>query len=171
MTISGFNFDELGDRLGVDDDTQEIERQSAPRRAVGQILQPTRPPTASPVVSPVSSRTSRSSDRRERGERSSANLPVALVAELSRYKQRHRWELSQLIRSALDNLGADAVVDPDGVLNAHWEAPRTARHYQLQHSELERLDAVGERWRMNRSQVISVLVVLEAQRLGLSSGS
>jgi hypothetical protein len=42
-----------------------------------------------------------------------------------------------------------------------------AGHEQLQRPAPERLDALGERWRMNRSQAITVLVALEARRLGL----
>lgn len=179
MTDAGFDFDELGDRLGVDDDTREVERPSTPpRRPIGQILQPPgeMPPVAEPITNTKSRRRRTSSassgdtnDRRERGERSSANLPIKLVEQLAEYKRQHRWELSQLIDGALNHLNLDADDDPDGVLNSQWHGPRTARHYQLRPSAIERLDAVGEQWRMNRSQTITVLVVLEARRLGLAS--
>ncbi len=189
-------LDALGDLLGVQDDTRDIER-PAPRRPVGEILRggpvpavdqslldvveadtpvppvpatestPTEPRRRSPAArdrARAESVPTRSA-RREAGQRTSANLPMPLVARLLAAKHR-RWELSQLVTSALDNI----IVEPaaaDELLEQTWPTTRVQRAYQLAETDVGRLDELGERWRMNRSQVISVIVPLEMERLGL----
>jgi len=112
----------------------------------------------------------RSSGRRELGERSSANLPIDLVEQLAQCKHRHRRELSQLIDSALEHLGPSPdVVDADAVLYEHWcgLAPHGTTNSSIECWSVSK--RWRERWRMNRSKTITVVVIIEAQRLGLTA--
>jgi len=48
-----------------------------------------------------------------------------------------------------------------------WSEPRVQRAYQLSADDTARLDALALQWRMNRSQVLAVLLPVELDRLGL----
>ena len=95
----------------------------------------------------------------------SATLPASLVDRLNAAKQ-HRWELSDLVVSALDHANIEAAA-AEGLLGEFADDLRITKGYRLNESDLNRLDERGAAWRMNRSQVISVIVPAELDRLGL----
>jgi hypothetical protein len=179
----------LGELLGVQDDTTEYERPAERRPAVGEVLrggvaaragdQPAppwttraseRPNLDAPPVRPPTGRQRRGGEDPEarpksNRQRSSANLPIALVERLAHAKT-HRWELSDLVVSALDH----ADLDPkraDDILTDSWTGIRVQRAYQASSQDLTRIDDMGQRWRMNRSQVLTVILPAELDRLGL----
>jgi hypothetical protein len=104
--------------------------------------------------------------RRIPGRRTSANLPVSLVERLAAAKRR-RWELTQLVSSSLDHLDLRDVVDADAQLDQRWHETRVQRAYLLTAADAAQLDALAAAWRMNRSQVLTVILPLELGRLGL----
>lgn len=190
-------LDALGELLGVEDDTRELERPVARRPAVGEVLRGETPaePTTQPAPPKIAagrqppreqSGVRASADRPARqsragGEpvegsgssarsrpgrhRTSASLPVELVERLLEAKRR-RWELSDLVVRALDDVDLDPV-RADAILSEFWNGTRVQRAYQLAADDIARIDAVGERWRMNRSQVLTAILPGELERLGL----
>jgi hypothetical protein len=194
MSETPTKLDALGELLGVEDDTGEQERPAARGPAVGDVLRgsPTAKSVAGPQTSPPervwppedagydaagrSVRPRRPSKRVADGvespagtrpgrQRTSANLPVGLVDRLREAKGR-RWELSDLVVSALDHVDLDPRA-ADAILAASWSGTRVQRAYQLTADDLARIDAHGDRWRMNRSQVLTVILPVELDRLGL----
>ena len=188
-------LDALGDLLDVRDDSGDLERPE-PTRPIGEILRrgrrrgdeestetdrqvgPSSPeqtpiptPSAEPhpahdgAGAPLSGGRRPSLGLRRDGRRSSANVPVTLSVRLAAAKKR-RWELSQLLANAILNVDIDPA-EADGLLEAIWGDTRVQRAYLLSAADLDRLDELGEQWRMNRSQVIAVIVPLELDRLGL----
>lgn len=101
----------------------------------------------------------------DRPMRTSANLPVVLVERLTEAR-RHRWGLSTLVPAALAHLDLDED-QADRALTENWDAVRVQQAYQLPADVIADLDALGEKWRMNRSQVLAVILPAELHRLGL----
>jgi hypothetical protein len=201
MSDTPSKLEAIGDVLGVQDDTRDLERPSAPRKAVGDILgadrvgrpiestergaamalpddtvrrsRPRRPdPAADTTTTPSAPAPAARSSAprsphaaREPSRRTTANLPLSLVDRLTNAKQR-RWELTQLVAIALEHQRIDDD-DADRRLTAIWREPRLHRGLLLTGPEGDRLDELGERWRMNRSQVIAVIVAEELDRLDL----
>lgn len=95
----------------------------------------------------------------------SATLPAAIVDRLNAAKQ-HRWELSDLVVSALEHVELDPTGAED-VLAGFADDIRITRGYRVSAADLSRLDEHGAAWRMNRSQVITVILPAELHRLGL----
>ena len=95
----------------------------------------------------------------------SATLPAAIVDRLNAAKQ-HRWELSDLVVSALEHVELDPTGAED-VLAGFADDIRITRGYRVSADDLSRLDEHGAAWRMNRSQVITVILPAELHRLGL----
>jgi hypothetical protein len=95
----------------------------------------------------------------------SATLPAAIVDRLNAAKQ-HRWELSDLVVSALEHVELDPTGAED-VLAGFADDIRITRGYRVSADDLNRLDEHGAAWRMNRSQVITVILPAELHRLGL----
>jgi len=95
----------------------------------------------------------------------SATLPAAIVDRLNAAKQ-HRWELSDLVVSALEHVELDPTGAED-VLAGFADDIRITRGYRVSADDLSRLDERGAAWRMNRSQVITVILPAELHRLGL----
>jgi len=87
------------------------------------------------------------------------------VDRLNAAKQ-HRWELSDLVVSALDHLELEPS-SVEGLLADFSDDIRITRGYRVSELDLNRLDEHGAAWRMNRSQVISVILPAEMHRLGL----
>lgn len=188
-------LDALGELLGVEDDTRELERPVARRRAVGEVLrggasaetmtEASVPTAAAPWrtgqgdVGTGGAPRQPAAAQREGGEegsgsrrrsragrqRTSANLPVVLVDRLLEAKRR-RWELSDLVVLALDRVDVDSL-GAEEILGESWHGTRVQRAYQLSAEDIDRVDALGERWRMNRSQVLTVILPGELERLGL----
>lgn len=175
--------------LGVDE-TDSLERPE-PRRGIGDVLssgaeraesaaetrppssdagapRPETPPTAPAkrVVKAAASATPRRAATEDRlvVRRTSASLPVDLDIRFDAAKER-RWAASDVIVSAIENqvVGDSAA---DDVLKTYDSLPRSVRSYRLTVGELEHLDDLGRRWRMNRSQVLTVLLHGELTRLG-----
>ena len=183
-------IDALEAILGVDE-TAEIERPE-PRKGVGEILGRVAPVPADVEPEPFSSAATvppvpanRSAPTRTVREdaapiprrpaarqpiasspkrKTSSLLPAEFSPRLDAAKAR-RWGFADLVTSALDHLsGGEAAADP--VLSAYEDSVRTLRSYTLESAVLDRLDAVGEGWRMNRSQALTVLIANELDRLG-----
>ena len=102
---------------------------------------------------------------RDLRRQTSATLPAPLVDRLNAAKQ-HRWELSDLVVSALDHLELEPS-SVEGLLADFSDDIRITRGYRVSELDLNRLDEHGAAWRMNRSQVISVILPAEMHRLGL----
>ena len=103
--------------------------------------------------------------KRDLRRQTSATLPASLVDRLNAAKQ-HRWELSDLVVSALDHCDLKPAA-AEGLLADVADDIRITRGYRVSESDLARLDQHGAAWRMNRSQVIGVILPAELQRLGL----
>jgi len=75
----------------------------------------------------------------------------------------HRWSVSDLIVAALDNcvIGDDSA---DELLGGYSDSARAVRSYALTPADVGRVDALGDRWRMNRSQVLTVVLTAELDR-------
>lgn len=187
MSETPTKLDALGELLGVEDDTREHERPAARGPAVGEVLRGS-PPATTVAAPPTPSaerirppdetahdgagradppRQPKRAGRKARPgrQRTSANLPVGLDDRLLEAKGR-RWELSDLVVSALDHVDLDPAA-ADVALTASWSGTRVQHAYQLTADDLARIDAHGERWRMNRSQVLTVILPVELDRLGL----
>lgn len=186
MSDAQSKIDALEAILGVDD-TAEVERPEL-RKGVGEILggaagssvdAATEPPAAEPTAPPEPAtpprtvrqqitpaphkpapRQAASSPKRK----TSSLLPAEFSPRLDAAKAR-RWGFAELVASALDHLsGGEAAADP--VLDDYKDSVRSLRSYTLDSAVLDRLDAVGEGWRMNRSQALTVLIANELDRLG-----
>jgi hypothetical protein len=103
--------------------------------------------------------------KRDLRRQTSATLPASLVDRLNTAKQ-HRWELSDLVVSALDHCDL-APGAAEGLLADVADDIRITRGYRVSETDLARLDHHGAAWRMNRSQVITVILPAELHRLGL----
>ena len=110
--------------------TASRARPSGPRAAragvhTGSNRDPTAPPRTTPTAQPTWT-DRRDPRRRAAGQRTSANLPVGLVERLLGAKQR-RWELSQLVASALVNVDLDPGQADDLLDRVVARHPRAAR--------------------------------------------
>jgi len=169
----------LEEILGVDD-TEELNRPPA-QRSVGEILSGLAPaespqematPTAAvePLVEravqreraspaePLSAHppSIRPSISRTPKVRTSSLLPVDFAERFETAKDR-RWGFADLVSAALErDLPSEA--DAEQVLFRYEGAPRSLRSFSLGTETMSSLDAAGERWRMNRSQVLTVLL-------------
>lgn len=143
--------------------------QERPVRSTVVPSEPSSVPPASSRPSPVPQRrgspTPTTTKKQDLRRQTSATLPASLVDRLNAAKQ-HRWELSELVVSALDHVDIDASA-AEGLLGDFADDVRITRGYRVSEFDLSRLDEHGAVWRMNRSQVISVILPAEMARLGL----
>ena len=173
--------------LGVDD-TEELSRPPA-KRSVGEILsggaetddEVSEPVQAddpgpsydeviqnkrrdAPVTTPVRpAATSRPASRSPK-VRTSSLLPVDFLGRFEAARER-RWSLAGLVEAALER-DTPSEREAEEVLEAHEGAPRTLRSFSLPGETMAALDGIGELWRMNRSQVLTVLLDLEFHKQG-----
>lgn len=147
----------------------ELAAQERPIRSTIVPSEPSHAPPASSQPSSVPQRrgnpTPTTTKKQDLRHQTSATLPASLVDRLNAAKQ-HRWELSELVVSALDH----ADIDPsaaEGLLADFADDIRITRGYRVSEFDMNRLDEHGAAWRMNRSQVISVILPAEMSRLGL----
>lgn len=179
-------LDALEALLGVDD-TEEVVR-PAPRRSVGEILgEPGSPSSRAPQTIPEQSeagpreaaappssprpvlerRVDRRRPERRQSEpkvRTSSLLPASYTERFERARER-RWDFPRLVESALSRAPV-AEVDAEAVLDRHEAEQRALRSFSLGESVMGVLDELGDRWRMNRSQVLTVLLEREFDELG-----
>lgn len=183
-------FDLLGDILGVDD-TEEIERPER-RRGVGEVLTgrapqpepddeegaPSKPPEARPIAKPrplvpaspsTPARSPAATRRRDPRDgvpkqRTSSTVPVEITSRLEEARGR-RWSINRVISSAVAQPEMP-VERAEELIDRYEGSPRAVCSYRVPVAEIEALDGLADRWRMSRSQVLTVLLDVELERLG-----
>jgi hypothetical protein len=99
--------------------------------------------------------------------RTSSTIPVDVVVRLRAAKHK-RWDIARLLQDsvALCEAGELSENDAEMFLDQTMNDTKATESFQLAEDDLEAIDELGRRWRMNRSQIVSVLLDRQLTVLG-----
>jgi hypothetical protein len=92
--------------------------------------------------------------------KTSLAIPVELVTRLKLAKTQARWSFPDLLRDGVTRCNQLPVNEAEALLREYAGAVLVARATQVESSLVDALDELALRWRMSRSQVVSVVLAV-----------